>query len=152
MPPTPGSPTTTRAKRSIEADGRRQISLRVADPAWVRALVLGSAGQVEVLSPEWLAESIRDEARAALARYRAAVDSGGVIDVVAWAVAGRSGAGRRSDSARYEIRWKLRRLRTDLAELESSIGTAARRSRPISSAGGIELSIGAIRRVRPDAA
>jgi proteasome accessory factor C len=59
----------------IEADGRRQISLRVADPAWVRALVLGSAGQVEVLSPEWLAESIRDEARSALAGYRAAVDS-----------------------------------------------------------------------------
>jgi predicted DNA-binding transcriptional regulator YafY len=38
-------------------------------------LVLGSAGQVEVLSPEWLAESIRDEARSALARYRPAVDS-----------------------------------------------------------------------------
>jgi proteasome accessory factor C len=52
--------------------GRRQFSLRVADPAWVRALVLGSAGQVEVLSPEWLAESIRDEARTALAAYAGA--------------------------------------------------------------------------------
>lgn len=52
-----------------QADGRRQISVRVADPAWVRALALGSAGHVEVLSPEWLAESIRDEARAALVPY-----------------------------------------------------------------------------------
>ena len=40
---------------------RRRLAreLRVADPAWVRALVLGSAGQVEVLSPDWLAEDIR---------------------------------------------------------------------------------------------
>jgi proteasome accessory factor C len=53
----------------LESDGRRQISLQVADPAWVRALVLGSEGQVEVLSPEWLAESIRDEARSALLAY-----------------------------------------------------------------------------------
>jgi proteasome accessory factor C len=59
----------------LEADGRRQISLRVADPAWVRALVLGSAGQVEVLSPGWLAESIRDEARSALAAYGPPVHS-----------------------------------------------------------------------------
>lgn len=48
-----------------------QVSLRVADPAWVRSLVLGSAGAVEVLSPEWLAESIRAEALAALAGYGA---------------------------------------------------------------------------------
>ena len=54
---------------TIEDDGRRVISVRVADPAWVRALALGSAGAVEVLSPEWLAESIRDEARSALAAY-----------------------------------------------------------------------------------
>jgi proteasome accessory factor C len=45
--------------------------LRVADPAWVRALALGSAGQVEVLSPDWLAESIRAEAASALAAYAA---------------------------------------------------------------------------------
>lgn len=54
---------------TTEDDGRRVISVRVADPAWVRALALGSAGAVEVLSPEWLAESIRDEARSALAAY-----------------------------------------------------------------------------------
>jgi proteasome accessory factor C len=52
-----------------EVDGTLQIDLRVADPALVRALVLGSAGQVEVLSPEWLAEAIRSEAAQALARY-----------------------------------------------------------------------------------
>jgi proteasome accessory factor C len=66
------------SEETIDADdpaGRRQISLRVADPAWVRALVLGSAGQVEVLSPEWLAESIRDEARSALAAYGPPVHS-----------------------------------------------------------------------------
>ena len=45
------------------------VSLRVADPGWVRALVLGSAGQVEVLSPEWLAEGLRTEAARALAAY-----------------------------------------------------------------------------------
>jgi proteasome accessory factor C len=54
---------------TVEADGRRRISVRVADPAWVRALALGSAGHVEVLSPEWLAESIREEALSALAAY-----------------------------------------------------------------------------------
>ncbi|WP_375498892.1 helix-turn-helix transcriptional regulator [uncultured Jatrophihabitans sp.] len=46
-----------------------RIELRVADPAWVRALVLGSAGQVEVLSPEWLAEDVRAEAARTLAAY-----------------------------------------------------------------------------------
>jgi len=54
---------------TIEVDGRRQVSVRVADPAWVRALAMGAAGHVEVLSPEWLAESVREEARAALAAY-----------------------------------------------------------------------------------
>jgi proteasome accessory factor C len=56
---------------TVDADGRRQISVRVADPAWVRALALGAAGHVDVLSPEWLAESVREEARAALAAYPA---------------------------------------------------------------------------------
>ena len=46
-----------------------RISLRVADPAWVRALVLGSAGQVEVLGPDWLAEDVRAEAARALSAY-----------------------------------------------------------------------------------
>ncbi|MDT4939764.1 MAG: proteasome accessory factor [Pseudonocardiales bacterium] len=54
-----------------EVDGCLHVKLRVADPAWVRSLVLGSAGQVEVLSPEWLAESIRSEAAAALSAYTA---------------------------------------------------------------------------------
>jgi proteasome accessory factor C len=48
-----------------------RVSLRVADPGWVRALVLGSAGQVEVLSPDWLADGIRTEAAHALAAYAA---------------------------------------------------------------------------------
>jgi proteasome accessory factor C len=56
---------------TVDATGRRQISVRVADPAWVRALALGAAGHVEVLSPEWLAESVREEARAALSAYAA---------------------------------------------------------------------------------
>lgn len=55
-----------------ETNGVLQVSLRVADPAWVRALALGSGGMVEVLSPEWLAESIRDEAVRALAAYAGA--------------------------------------------------------------------------------
>ena len=56
----------------VQQDGdQRRISLRVADPAWVRALVLGSDGEVQVLSPEWLAESIQAEARGALAAYGA---------------------------------------------------------------------------------
>jgi len=48
-----------------------RVSLRVADPAWVRALVLGSTGEVEVISPGWLAEAIRNEAARALAAYAA---------------------------------------------------------------------------------
>jgi proteasome accessory factor C len=48
-----------------------RVALRVADPAWVRALVLGSAGQVEVHSPHWLAEDVRGEAARALAAYGA---------------------------------------------------------------------------------
>lgn len=57
------------AENVTEDDDRLRVRLRVADPAWVRALVLGSAGQVEVLSPEWLAEAIRTEAARALAAY-----------------------------------------------------------------------------------
>jgi proteasome accessory factor C len=56
----------------VAEDGQQlRVDLRVADPGWVRALVLGSAGQVEVLSPDWLAEGIRDEAARALAAYAA---------------------------------------------------------------------------------
>ncbi|MHA3703375.1 helix-turn-helix transcriptional regulator [Jatrophihabitans sp. YIM 134969] len=50
-------------------DGTVRMSLRVSDPGWVRAMALGSAGQVRVLDPGWLAEQVVDEARAALARY-----------------------------------------------------------------------------------
>jgi proteasome accessory factor C len=52
-----------------ESAGSLQVSLRVSEPAWVRSLVLGSGGQVEVLSPGWLAESIRTDAAAAIAAY-----------------------------------------------------------------------------------
>jgi proteasome accessory factor C len=56
----------------VTEDGEQtRVSLRVADPGWVRALVLGSAGQVEVLSPDWLADGIRNEAVRALAGYGA---------------------------------------------------------------------------------
>lgn len=51
-----------------EPDGLR-VSLRVSEPAWVRSLVLGSGGQVEVLSPGWLADGIRADAARALAAY-----------------------------------------------------------------------------------
>ena len=50
-------------------EGSLLVSLRVSEPAWVRSLVLGSGGQVEVLSPGWLAESIRTDAAAAIAAY-----------------------------------------------------------------------------------
>ena len=55
----------------VEDGEQLRIELRVADPAWVRALVLGSAGQVEVLSPDWLAEGVRAEAVSALSAYAA---------------------------------------------------------------------------------
>jgi proteasome accessory factor C len=51
--------------------GGVQASLRVSEPSWVRALVLGSRGQVRVLSPSWLADSIRTDATRALAAYGA---------------------------------------------------------------------------------
>lgn len=53
-----------------DGTGDLVIALRVADPAWVRSLVLGSAGQVEVLAPQWLAEDVRENAERALATYR----------------------------------------------------------------------------------
>jgi proteasome accessory factor C len=56
----------------VSADGTGlRIALRVSEPAWVRSLVLGSGGDVEVLSPGWLAESIRADAERALAAYAA---------------------------------------------------------------------------------
>jgi proteasome accessory factor C len=52
-----------------ETESGLRVELRVADPAWIRAMVLGSGGEVAVLSPGWLADAIRDEAEAALAGY-----------------------------------------------------------------------------------
>ncbi len=49
-----------------------QVSLRVADPAWVSALARRSGGAVSVLAPQWLARDVQREATAALARYVAA--------------------------------------------------------------------------------
>ena len=54
-----------------ESEDVLRASLRVSAPGWVRSLVLGSAGQVEVLSPGWLADGIRDEAARALRQYAA---------------------------------------------------------------------------------
>lgn len=56
----------------VETDDGLEVSLRVAQPAWVRAMALGSAGDVQVLSPLWLAESVRAEAAAALSSYSGA--------------------------------------------------------------------------------
>jgi proteasome accessory factor C len=49
--------------------GSLRISLRVADPAWVSALVRRSGGGVAVLAPDWLARATIDDARDALAAY-----------------------------------------------------------------------------------
>jgi proteasome accessory factor C len=57
-------------EEAVQSDGGLQVSLRVSEPAWVRSLVLGSGGQVEVLAPGWLAESVRADAERALAAYR----------------------------------------------------------------------------------
>jgi proteasome accessory factor C len=47
----------------------QQVSLRVADPAWVAALVRRSGGAVQVLAPDWLARSVASDAAAALTAY-----------------------------------------------------------------------------------
>ncbi len=51
------------------ADGSVRVTLKVADPALVRRLVLRLAGDVRVASPSGLANAVADEARAALAAY-----------------------------------------------------------------------------------
>lgn len=51
--------------------GALLVSLRVADPAWVSALVRRSGGAVSVLAPDWLAVDVRREALDALAAYPA---------------------------------------------------------------------------------
>jgi proteasome accessory factor C len=52
-------------------DGRLEATLRAADPAWLRRLVLGLGAAAEVAGPEWLAEQVRAEAAEALAAYGA---------------------------------------------------------------------------------
>jgi proteasome accessory factor C len=50
-------------------DGRLEVTLRAADPAWMRRLVLGLGPAAEVVGPAWLAEQVRAEATEALAAY-----------------------------------------------------------------------------------
>ena len=57
------------SESDVETVDGRQVSVRVSDPAWVRALVLGSAGGVRVLAPQWLADDIRAGAGRALDLY-----------------------------------------------------------------------------------
>jgi proteasome accessory factor C len=45
------------------------VTLRVADPAWVRSLVLGAGGEARVLSPGWLADDVERAASDALRAY-----------------------------------------------------------------------------------
>jgi proteasome accessory factor C len=52
------------------ADGRVEITLRVADTDWVRRLALRLGGSAEVVAPPSLVAQVQDEARAALAAYR----------------------------------------------------------------------------------
>jgi proteasome accessory factor C len=50
-------------------DGRLEVTLRAADPAWMRRLVLGLGPAAEVVGPAWLVEQVRSEAAEALAAY-----------------------------------------------------------------------------------
>lgn len=47
----------------------RVVTLRVADPAWVRSLVLGGGGEARVLAPGWLADDVARAAAEALRAY-----------------------------------------------------------------------------------
>lgn len=51
------------------ADGSLRVTLKVADPALVRRLVLRLGGAVRVVSPPELVDAVAHEARAALAAY-----------------------------------------------------------------------------------
>ena len=53
------------------ADGSVRVTLKVADPALVRRLVLRLGGDARVLSPPELVAAVADEARAALTGYEA---------------------------------------------------------------------------------
>ncbi|GAB3871553.1 helix-turn-helix transcriptional regulator [Terrabacter terrigena] len=51
------------------SDGSLRVTLKVADPALVRRLVLRLGGEVRVVEPRELADAVVDEARSALAAY-----------------------------------------------------------------------------------
>jgi proteasome accessory factor C len=48
----------------------QRVTLRVANPAWVAALVRRSGGAVTVLAPDWLARDVETSAMEALTAYR----------------------------------------------------------------------------------
>lgn len=54
---------------SEQPDGSLRVWLRVADPGWLRRLVLRQGGAVRIVSPAWLAGEVRESARAALHAY-----------------------------------------------------------------------------------
>ncbi len=51
------------------ADGGAELSLRISDPRWLRALVLRLGGECAVLSPPELIDQVRQHAQLALAQY-----------------------------------------------------------------------------------
>jgi proteasome accessory factor C len=51
------------------ADGRIEVTLRVADTRWVRRLVLGLGPAAEVVGPPWFADQVRATAEDALSAY-----------------------------------------------------------------------------------
>ena len=57
------------SEEEVESDGRRQDQPAGRGSGLAAGAGARLGGQVEVLSPEWLAESIRNEARSALAAY-----------------------------------------------------------------------------------
>ncbi|MEO3935270.1 WYL domain-containing protein [Dermatophilaceae bacterium Soc4.6] len=61
-------------------EGRRRITLRVGDPAWVRRLVWRTGGHVTVLSPSSLRASVADGADEALTAYAVSSPPGPVPD------------------------------------------------------------------------
>ncbi|HEU5268285.1 MAG TPA: WYL domain-containing protein, partial [Jatrophihabitans sp.] len=61
---------TVEAVVGERGEAEHRVSLRVANPAWVAALVRRSGGAVSVLAPGWLARSCAESAAAALAEYR----------------------------------------------------------------------------------
>lgn len=61
---------------SDAADGMREVTLRVADPGWVRRMVWRLGGHVRVVSPPWLAQSVVRGAQEALRAYPEGAEAG----------------------------------------------------------------------------